>query len=116
MFGPYVYRVESVDRVIDGDSYELTLDLGFNARLEVRVRLLGADTFEMRGGTEETKALAHVGREFAEDWFREHEREILCRTVAVDSFGRWLAELRSDESSLADELVEAGLTTGRYEE
>lgn len=116
MSEPFVYRVIEVVRVIDGDSYEVILDLGFNARLHVRTRLLGADTFEMRGGTEETKRLAEDGRQHAIAWFSEMTGRVLCRTVHVDSFGRWLAEFFVPGlAHLAQELSDLGLTTGRYE-
>jgi len=111
----YVYEVKDVLRVIDGDSYEIVIDLGFNALLRIRARLLGADTFEMRGGTETTKQLARDGQKFAEMWLSDGP--IFCRTHSVDSFGRWLAEFWNGEGEhLAARLIEAGFTTGRYEE
>jgi len=111
----YQYRVHEVLRVIDGDSFEFIVDLGFHTHMHIRVRLLGADTYELRGGDEDTKSLARQGRQFSEEFFNASD-EVYVRTDSVDSFGRWLGEIWNDKGHyLCSLLSEAGLTTGRYE-
>lgn len=116
---PYVYRVIECLKVYDGDSYTLRVDVGFHLYTVIKVRLLGADTFELRGGDEETKEKARAGKNFAENWFwarlEADPRPVLIRTQKTDNFGRWLGEIWDDETSLHLDLIEAGLTTGRYE-
>lgn len=110
--------IECLD-VYDGDSYTLRIDVGFHLYTVVKVRLKGADTYELRGGTEETKDLARAGKRFALDWFGGRlncGHVVLIRTEKTDNFGRWLGEVYDrDGGHLALDLVEAGLTTGRYE-
>lgn len=114
----YEYRVLEVLDVYDGDSYTLKVDVGFHLTTVIKVRLKGADTFEMRGGTEETKDLARRGKEYAINWFTDRfakNRPVLIRTEKTDNFGRWLGYIFDVHGSLASALIEAGLTTGRYE-
>ena len=42
----YEYKVKSVDHIVDGDTLDVTVDLGFDITHKIRVRLLGIDTPE----------------------------------------------------------------------
>ena len=44
----YTYFVKSVDRVVDGDTIDISIDLGFDLTKKERVRLAGIDTPEKR--------------------------------------------------------------------
>jgi micrococcal nuclease len=44
---PFVYRLEAVAKVVDGDTVDLDLDLGFSITLRQRVRLYGIDAPEV---------------------------------------------------------------------
>ena len=63
----YEYRVTGVNRIIDGDTYDLTLDLGFFISTQVRVVLAELDTYEMYGKNAHPKGVE--ARDFASDWF-----------------------------------------------
>ena len=41
---PYSYRVKSIVKIIDGDTFDCIMDLGFDVLLEARVRMMGIDT------------------------------------------------------------------------
>jgi len=41
----FIYNVAALDRVVDGDTVEMTLDLGFNIFYKVEVRLGGIDSY-----------------------------------------------------------------------
>ncbi len=49
----YTYFVKSVDRIVDGDTIDISIDLGFDLTKKERVRLAGIDTPETR--TKESK-------------------------------------------------------------
>ena len=53
----YTYRVRKVHKVVDGDTIDVDIDLGFNVSFYQRVRLAGIDTPESR-----TKDLAEETR------------------------------------------------------
>jgi endonuclease YncB( thermonuclease family) len=44
----YIYKVSSLEKVVDGDTIDVTIDLGFDVCTRQRVRLLGIDTPESR--------------------------------------------------------------------
>lgn len=84
----YDYRVVEVLRVVDGDTLDLRLDLGFHLHTALRFRLLGVDTPE-RG----QPGWAEAG-EWVRRWLddaRDAGHEVRVMTAKADSFGRWLA-------------------------
>lgn len=98
----YQYKVEKVLRIIDGDTYELLIDLGFKTYHKITLRLLGIDVYEL--STEEgRKAKSWV------NWILKRADRIIVETVIKeDSFGRWLGnigyEYNQNIKSLAVEL------------
>ena len=60
----YYYKA-FVDSVYDGDTMTVTLELGFSVQLaKIKLRLLGVNTPELRGGTEETKKAGYAARDY----------------------------------------------------
>lgn len=117
----YDYRVRRVLRVVDGDTVDLELDLGFHLTTALRFRLLGVDTPE-RGQPGYLEAKDYVARWLADALARPDLLEVRARTAKADSFGRWLVALVAVEhdghevADLSAELLEAGLAkpyTGR---
>ena len=53
----YNFRVVSIDKVLDGDTIDVTIDLGFDLYKKARVRIAGVDTPEKRTRDFEQKAL-----------------------------------------------------------
>jgi len=90
----YHYRCRLLD-VIDGDTVELEVELGFHARLTVRVRLEGIDTPELRGKTFDERCMAHDAQALVAQWCEARADRIILRTVrdGRDKFGRLLATL-----------------------
>ena len=52
----------------DGDSFNLTLDLGFELIVHKKCRLAGADTPEIQGGTKLSKAAGKLAKRYVYDW------------------------------------------------
>ena len=63
----YKYKILDFSNY-DGDSFDLTLDLGFELITHKKVRINGVDTPELRGGTVLSKALAKEAKEAAAAW------------------------------------------------
>lgn len=106
----YRYRAE-LERVVDGDTYDLRIDLGFGVWTIERVRLRGIDTPEMTGATR-TKGIA--ARWFAEDRLRD-AAAILVETYKlpdgqrdVKTLGRYVADVWVDGVLLSQLLRDAG--------
>lgn len=100
----YHYKAE-ITRVIDGDTYECEIDLGFNVLTQQRVRLLGIDTPETRG---ETKEAGLRAKAFVQELLSVYGYQVQIRTHKEDSFGRWLSSVQlSDDTDLANRILEA---------
>lgn len=80
-----------ITNVVDGDTFDMDIDLGFNIHIHERVRLLDIDTPEKFG---EEKQLGLIVKEYAESKFLGKEVIIKSEKVdtaaSTDSFGRWL--------------------------
>ncbi len=92
---PYIYRIRSVHKIVDGDTIDADIDLGFDISLSKRIRLAGVDTPESR--TTDTKEKA-LGLEVKE-WLKkrlEGQTDIIVKTELPDStekYGRILGHL-----------------------
>ena len=83
----YNYRAELI-RVVDGDTLDLRVDLGFCMTTVQRFRLLGYDAPEMHGAT---LTMGRIAQRALEDLLYFANIEIT--TDKGDSFGRWLCNL-----------------------
>lgn len=86
----YRYRAE-VLRVVDGDTFEALIDVGFGMKMQSSVRILGIDAPELKG---DTKAAGEVSKEALARLLAD--RSVRIRTEKPDSFGRALAEVWID--------------------
>lgn len=88
----YTYRAE-VLRVIDGDTIDVKLDLGFDTwRHRVRVRFLGIDTPETRTRDPEEKE-AGLAAKVALTSILYKAEEVRIRSEELDAFGRALSRV-----------------------
>lgn len=106
---PYVYRIKALVGVIDGDTLDLDLDLGFSLVLRQRVRLYGIDAPEVRTRDAAEKERGLRAKAFVQAWFGE-PGDVLVRTSKEEKFGRMLADcFRPGSPSLVEELLSRGL-------
>lgn len=54
----YTYKVVKVTKIVDGDTIDVQLDVGFESYVHKRLRFLGIDTYETRGDERELGLLA----------------------------------------------------------
>jgi micrococcal nuclease len=109
---PYIYRIKQITRVIDGDTIDAGIDLGFDISLTKRIRLAGVDTPESRTSDANEKK---YGLE-AKEWLKhkvENAEHILIKTELPDStekYGRIIGHLfiNDQEKSLNDQMIVEG--------
>jgi endonuclease YncB( thermonuclease family) len=112
----YRYKVIEVIRVVDGDTLDLRLSLGFGLTAAFRFRLAGVDAAEIFGAKAEPRGREAV--RFVTDWLAERADQLTVRTykgnrstvgIGDGAFGRWLADmLGPGDEELSDALVEYG--------
>lgn len=112
----YEYRVRKVTGVVDGDTIDVELDLGFNIFYSRRVRLAGIDTPESRTKDKKEKALGLESKQRLKDVLAKAQ-VIVIRTELPDSsekYGRILGWLFVDgvEKSVNEALVADGYAWG----
>jgi endonuclease YncB( thermonuclease family) len=112
----YNFRVTNIDRVVDGDTIDVTIDLGFDLYKKERVRVAGVDTPEKRTKNLEEKALGID----ATNWLKEKlestiagDDELSVRTElvgGVGKYGRLLGWLYVGDSdvSLNEQMITEG--------
>lgn len=103
----FFYRAKLLN-VVDGDTVDLEVDLGFNIFIRERFRLAGINAYEI--STEKGK----IAKAYVEKRFAENNNECVIRSEKKEKYGRWLAWIWFDgEKTLNEELVELGLAV-RY--
>jgi micrococcal nuclease len=108
----YEYRVKQVLKVVDGDTIDVIIDLGFDVSFTSRVRLAGIDTPESRTTDAREKILGQEVKEYLKKAL-EGATDIVIRTEKADSsekYGRILGWLfiNRETDSLNLQLVNKG--------
>lgn len=94
----YEYRVKSVLAVIDGDTIDVDIDLGFDISITKRVRLAGIDTPESRTSDKAEKVLGLEVKDLLKKTLKD-AKNVVIRTEKPDSsekYGRVLGWLFID--------------------
>ena len=109
---PYIYRIKLITKVVDGDTIDAEIDLGFDISLSKRIRLAAVDTPESRTSDANEKKYGLESKE----WLKhkvENAKNILIKTELPDStekYGRIIGHLfiNDQETSLNDQMIIEG--------
>ena len=113
----YNFRVVEINRVVDGDTIDVTIDLGFDLYKKERVRVAGVDTPEKRTKDEEEKALGYDATHWLEEKLESAiagEDDLVIRTELIGGVGKygrllgWLY-IGDAEVSLNEQMIAEGL-------
>lgn len=112
----YEYRVKKITGVVDGDTIDVDIDLGFSVSFSQRVRLAGIDTPESRTTDKMEKALGLEAKEYLKSKVKD-AKEIIIKTEKPDSsekYGRILGWLYIDGNTVSvnDQMIEDGHAWG----
>ena len=88
----YEYNCK-VKRVVDGDTVDVVIDLGFDIHFATRVRLYGMDTPESRTRNKDEKVRGYMSKDFLEEWMEKDDVVIRTRRDKKGKFGRVLGEM-----------------------
>jgi micrococcal nuclease len=112
----YEYFVREVTKVVDGDTIDVVIDLGFSISYSSRVRLAGIDTPESRTKDKEEKILGLEAKKYLADRLKLAKR-IVIKTEKLDSsekYGRILGWLYLDDetTSINNQMIRDGYAWG----
>jgi micrococcal nuclease len=115
----YQYKITEVRRVIDGDTVDVTIDLGFNIRLNHRVRLVNIDAPSIRTLNEEVKKYGLRAKEKLEEYLNSGDSIIVAtqKPSETEKYGRILGEIYVEGHNLtASEYLFANQYAWVYDE
>ena len=112
----YEYYVRKVENVVDGDTIDVLIDLGFDILFQSRVRLAGIDTPESRTKDLNEKALGLESKEYLKKALKD-AKSVVIKTEKMDSsekYGRILGWVYVDGNtvSLNDMMINDGYAWG----
>ncbi len=104
----YEYNCK-IDRVVDGDTVDVDIDLGFDVwMLKQRIRLYGVDTPESRTRDAEEKVFGNLAKNFVQVRLPVGSNQVLrTKLDGKGKFGRILGEFVIGETTLNSLLIES---------
>jgi micrococcal nuclease len=115
-FNVYLYNAE-VKKIVDGDTFDVVIDLGFDTLRKGRVRLYGVNTPESRTTNLEEKKMGLAAKEFTDQWITAAGHKIKIETILDknEKYGRILARVWNETGeSLNEAIVKSGLAREYY--
>tara|TARA_A100001388_G_scaffold267756_1_gene242183 strand:- start:33 stop:479 length:447 start_codon:yes stop_codon:yes gene_type:complete len=112
----FSYRVNKVIKVVDGDTIDVILDMGFDIMYKQRVRLFGIDTPESRTRDLEEKKYGLLSKKFLQEHLKSASR-IAIKTYKGDEtgkFGRILGDVWCDGVSVNKLMCKKGYAVEYY--
>ena len=112
----YEYFVKEVKNVVDGDTIDVIIDLGFDILFASRVRLAGIDTPESRTTDKAEKALGIEAKEYLKKHLKD-AKSVVIRTEKMDSsekYGRILGwvYVNGESESVNNKMINDGYAWG----
>jgi len=112
----FEYRVKQVTKIVDGDTIDVDIDLGFSISYSQRLRLAGIDTPESRTTDKFEKSLGIESKDYLKSKLKD-AKDIVVKTEKPDSsekYGRILGwvYLDGNTKSVNEQMIEDGYAWG----
>ena len=104
----HIYSAK-VQRVVDGDTCDALIDLGFDTWVKKRIRFYGVDTWESRTRNLDEKKKGLAAKAFTKDLLtNSDEGKFVLKSYGVGKYGRVLADLfiKGHDKSINELLIE----------
>ena len=112
----FSYRVNKVTKVVDGDTIDVIIDLGFDIMYKSRVRLFGIDTPESRTRDKIEKKYGLLSKKYLQDKLKS-AKKITIKThkdSETGKFGRILGEIFCDGVNINLQMCKEGHAVQYY--
>ena len=112
----FSYRVNKVTKVVDGDTIDVIIDLGFDIMYKSRVRLFGIDTPESRTRDLVEKKYGLMSKDFLKDALKNADKIVIKTHKGEETgkFGRILGEIFCDGLNVNQEMCNQGHAVAYY--
>ena len=109
--GKLFHYKATVERIIDGDTIDVVLDLGFDIHMKARIRFAGVNAPESRTRDPIEKEAGLLSKRYVEEWCKEGDGVVIVQTQldGKGKFGRVLGRILNDDGQcLNDEMISLG--------
>ena len=103
----YVYNAKCT-RVVDGDTIDAQIDLGFDVHKKIRIRMVGINTPESRTRDLEEKKRGLAAKYRVQELLESQENKFILHSQGVGKYGRCLGIIFVDEININKQLVTEG--------
>lgn len=101
----YFYNC-TINNIVDGDTIDCTIDLGFYIKYETRIRLYGIDTPELKDSDPIIRERAMIAKQYLVDTILGKTGTIM--TYKKDKYGRFLGTIMVDGININETLIKEG--------
>lgn len=96
-------------KIVDGDTLDVDIDLGFSVWVRKRVRLVNIDSWESRTRDKEEKKRGLAAKARLKELIKENKNQFVLVSHGLGKFGRCLGEIfLDDDRNVNDILIEEG--------
>ena len=112
----FSYRINKVTKVVDGDTIDVLLDMGFDIKYKSRVRLFGIDTPESRTRNKEEKIRGLISKAYLKDAIKKAKKLTIKTHKGSETgkFGRILGEVFADGININLKMCTDGYAVQYY--
>jgi micrococcal nuclease len=112
----FSYRVAEVTKIVDGDTIDVIIDLGFDIMYKSRVRLFGIDTPESRTRDQEEKIRGLLSKNFLKEHLKSSKKIVIKTHKGEETgkFGRILGEIFIDGININQKMCDEGYAVAYY--
>ena len=112
----FSYRVNKVTKVVDGDTIDVIIDLGFDIMYKSRVRLFGIDTPESRTRDLVEKKYGLMSKDYLKEALKNAEKIVIKTHKGEETgkFGRILGEIFCDGENINKKMCDQGHAVAYY--
>lgn len=103
----FTYKAKVV-RVVDGDTVDALVDLGFDIHKKIRIRMVGINTPESRTRDLEEKKLGLAAKARLKEILKENKNKFTLESQGVGKYGRCLGILHIGETNVNQQLIKEG--------
>ena len=103
----YKYNAK-LDRVVDGDTVDALVDLGFDTWKKVRIRFYGMDAWESRTRDKEEKVKGLAAKNRVIEMMDECGGNFVLQSHGVGKYGRCLGEIFINDTNINQQLISEG--------
>ncbi len=104
----YRYKIKKVLKVLDGDTIDVEIDLGFDISIKRRVRFYGINAPETRTRDLEEKARGKASKAFLSDLIANNREDILLDSIDIGKYGRVIGEIYIEGKNVNKLLISKG--------